>query len=61
MSSKDKNAPKDAAKKEVKPAATGEGEGNIMDDLTKKQAYKKFSYRGEDINKLLSMNMDDLA
>ncbi len=62
MSSKDKSAPKDAPKKEVKPVATtGEGEGNIMDDLTKKQAYKKFSYRGEDINKLLAMNMDDLA
>jgi hypothetical protein len=62
---KGKEAPKEApkevvAKKEV-PKTLAEGEGNIMDDLSKKQAYKKFSYRGEDINKLLSMNMDDLA
>lgn len=42
-------------------AATESTGGNIMDDLTKKQAFKKFSYRGEDINKLLSLNMDELA
>ena len=47
-------------KEEVKATESTEG-GNIMDDLTKKQAFKKFSYRGEDINKLLGMNMDDLA
>ena len=56
MSSK---APKKEEKKEAAVASTGEG--NIMDDLTKKQAFKKFSYRGEDITKLLAMNMDDLA
>ena len=32
-----------------------------MDDLSKKQAFKKFSFRGEDINKLIGLNMDDLA
>ena len=55
-------APKkeEVKKVEVKKEGTAEG-GNIMDDLTKKQAFKKFSYRGEDITKLLGMNMDDLA
>ena len=43
------------------PATTENAGGNIMDDLTKKQAFKKFSYRGEDITKLLSLNMDELA
>jgi hypothetical protein len=52
-------APRKEEKKE--PVAVSSGEGNIMDDLTKKQAFKKFSYRGEDITKLLAMNMDDLA
>jgi|LauGreDrversion4_2_1035121.scaffolds.fasta_scaffold630844_2 hypothetical protein len=56
-----KEAPKEVVKKEVVKAGLAEGEANIMDDLTKKQAYKKFSYRGEDISKLLAMNMDDLA
>jgi hypothetical protein len=44
----------------TKVAESSEG-GNIMDDLSKKQAYKKFSYRGEDITKLLGLNIDDLA
>jgi small subunit ribosomal protein S15e len=35
--------------------------GNVMDDLSKKQVFKKFNYRGNDIGKLLSMNMDELA
>ena len=49
-------------KEEKKEVVVASGEvGNIMDDLTKKQAFKKFSYRGEDIVKLLAMNMDDLA
>jgi hypothetical protein len=48
-------------KEEVKKAEGSTEGGNIMDDLTKKQAFKKFSYRGEDITKLLGMNMDDLA
>lgn len=46
-------------KEEIKPVAS-EG-GNVMDDLTKKQAFKKFSYRGEDITKLLSLSIDDLS
>jgi len=53
---------KGGKKEEVKAPVKAEGEGgNIMDDLSKKQAFKKFSYRGEDITKLLGMNMDDLA
>jgi hypothetical protein len=48
----------EAPKKETTASA---GTGNVMDDLSKKQAFKKFSYRGEDINKLLSLNMDELA
>ena len=27
--------------------------GNVMDDLSKKQVFKKFTYRGNDIGKLL--------
>jgi hypothetical protein len=46
-------------KTETKPAS-GET-GKVMDNLTSKQAFKKFSYRGEDINKLLSLNIDELA
>ena len=63
MSSKGgkKEEVKVAAKKEEVKKVESTGEGNIMDDLSKKQAFKKFSYRGEDINKLLGMNMDDLA
>lgn len=34
---------------------------NVMDDLSKKQAFKKFSFRGLDINKLLSLNMNQLS
>lgn len=47
-------------KAEPKKEVATEG-GNIMDDLTKKQAFKKFSFRGEDITKLVSLNMDDLS
>ena len=35
--------------------------GNIMDDLAKRQVFKKFSYRGLDIGKLLNMNMDEIS
>ena len=35
--------------------------GNVMDDLSKKQVFKKYNYRGHDIGKLLSMNMDELS
>ena len=34
---------------------------NLMDDLTKKQAFKKFSWRGKDINQLLAMKMPEFA
>ena len=63
MSSKGgkKEEVKVAPKKEEVKKVESTGEGNIMDDLSKKQAFKKFSYRGEDITKLLGLNMDDLA
>ena len=35
--------------------------GNIMDDLGKKQIFKKFSYRGNDLKKLIEMNMDEMS
>ena len=35
--------------------------GNVMDDLSKKQVFKKFNYRGKDIGKLIEMNMDALS
>ena len=35
--------------------------GNVMDELSRKQVFKKFTYRGKDIGKLLAMNMDGLA
>lgn len=34
---------------------------NLMDDLQKKQAFKKFSWRGKDINQLLAMKMPEFA
>lgn len=35
--------------------------GNVMDDLSKKQAFKKFTYRGHDLGKLLSLDMDETS
>ena len=35
--------------------------GNVMDDLSKKQVFKKYTYRGNDIGKLLNMNMDEFS
>ena len=35
--------------------------GNIMDDLGKKQIFKKYSYRGNDLKKLIEMNMDEMS
>ena len=35
--------------------------GNVMEDLSKKQVFKKFNYRGKDIGKLIEMNMDALS
>jgi hypothetical protein len=60
---------KEDTKKEVAPVKKAETKpsepiapgGGVMDNLTSKQAFKKFSYRGEDINKLLALNMDELA
>jgi hypothetical protein len=45
-------------KEETKPVAK---EGSLMDDMSKKQAFKKFSYRGLDITSLLKLNIDELA
>ena len=44
--------------KHIHEAQTG---GNIMDDLGKKQIFKKFSYRGNDLKKLIDMNMDEMS
>lgn len=59
---------REAAKKEKKEHkheahlhAMEAKEGGVMDDLSKKQAFKKFSYRGLDITKLVSMNMDEIS
>jgi hypothetical protein len=56
------------AKKDAKATTAGKGESvavaqtaNIMDDLTKKQSFKKFSWQGKDINQLLAMNMPELS
>ena len=38
-----------------------ESAGNIMDDLSKKQIFKKFSYRGKDITSLISLSMDQMS
>ena len=58
-----KETPKtvEAPKKDAKAELPVPASGNIMDDLSKKQAFKKFSYRGEDITKLLSLNIDEVA
>ena len=52
-----KAAPAKTAPVETAPA-TG---GNIMDDLSKKIAFKKFSWKGKDINQLLAMKMPEFA
>lgn len=48
----------------IVPVKKNEGEAvqtvNIMDDLNKKQAFKKFSWRGKDINQLLAMKIPEL-
>jgi len=57
-----KGAKKEETKPQVAKTATAPAaEGSLMDDITKKQAFKKFSYRGEDLTKLLNMNIDDLS
>jgi hypothetical protein len=48
--------------KVVVPKVAVEGEGsmvNLMDDLSKKQAFKKFSWRGKDINQMLALKMPE--
>jgi hypothetical protein len=56
---------KGAKKEETKPQAakvtTATGEVGLIEDITKKQAYKKFAYRGEDLTKLINTNIDDLS
>ena len=61
--------PKAASAEEVAPkkaAVVAEGGEpgqvvNLMDDLSKKQAFKKFSWRGKDINQLLAMKIPEFA
>jgi hypothetical protein len=38
-----------------------EGGSGLMDDLKNKQAFKKFSFRGEDITAILAKPTDELA
>lgn len=46
-------------KKVLTPLA--EGVPNIMADLSKKQAFKKFSFRGLDITSLLKLNIEEVS
>ena len=46
-------------KKQIMPLP--EGVPSIMADLSKKQAFKKFSFRGLDIGALLELGMEDVA
>ena len=48
-------------KEHHKHALEAKAAGNVMDDLSKKQVFKKFNYRGQDIGKLLEMNMDEFS
>lgn len=48
-------------KEHHKHALEAKAAGNVMDDLSKKQVFKKFNYRGRDIGKLLEMNMDEFS
>ena len=52
------DAKKKAPVDEKKEAAGGSG---LMDDLKNKQAFKKFSFRGEDITSILAKPTDELA
>ena len=49
-----------AGKQAEAPTGTA-GMANIMDDLSKKQAFKKFSWRGKDIMQMLGMKMPEFA
>ena len=48
-------------KEHHKHVAEAKAAGNVMDDLSKKQVFKKFNYRGKDIGTLLDMSMDQLS
>ena len=48
-------------KEHHKHALEAKAAGNVMDDLSKKQVFKKFNYRGKDIGTLLDMNMDEFS
>ena len=65
MSKKGKGAKKEevVVKKEEKKVLTPlpEGVPNIMADLSKKQIFKKFSYRGLEIGPLLNKKVDELS
>jgi hypothetical protein len=63
MSKKDKKGAEAKPVEEIKPVVTAEpGQTvNIMDDLTKKQAFKKFSWRGKDINQLIAMKIPEFG
>ena len=41
--------------------AHAEAAAGVMEDLSKKQAFKKYSYRGNDLGKLLSLDMDQMS
>lgn len=61
-----KGEPKKKAEGEVKKEAAGAGAAGagaaaMMDDLKNKQAFKKFSFRGEDITAILQKSTDELA
>ena len=53
-----KGEKKKAPVEEKKEAA---GSAALMNDLKNKQAFKKFSFRGEDITGILSKPIDELA
>jgi hypothetical protein len=53
-----KGGEKKKAPVEEKKEAAGAG---LMDDLKNKQAFKKFSFRGEDITAILGKPTDELA
>jgi small subunit ribosomal protein S15e len=48
---------KKGEKKESKPQT----QSNIMDELSKKQIFKKFSYRGKDLGTLINLSIDEIS
>ena len=51
----------DKKKAPVEEKKEGSGAAAMMDDLKNKQAFKKFSFRGEDITGILAKPIDELA